>query len=116
MIGVIIVEHIIDGSKRLEKIELRGMIILEQSGLKVSGEKTRQIGAERGHNGEREYPCQKRKEKWSEEIRAESEKISVEQSGARSVVQNNSEQGEDPIGEGRQTTASKYTEQWKIMQ
>ena len=45
----------------------------------------------------------------------ESEKGSVEQSGASSVVHNNVEQGEDPIREGRQTTVAKYTERWKIM-
>ena len=78
-------------------------------------EKKRQIGAKREHHGEREEPCQKRK-KFSEKIRAESEKISVEQSGASSVVQKDAEQGEDPIGEGRQTTAEKYTERWNIMQ
>ena len=45
----------------------------------------------------------------------ESEKISVEQRGASDVVQNNAEKGEHHIGEGRQTTAAKYTEGWKIM-
>ena len=56
--------------------------------MKASGEKTWLIGAERGHNGEREETCQKRKETRSEEIRAESEKSSVELSGANSVVYN----------------------------
>ena len=54
--------------------------------------------------------CQKRKEKYIENIREESKKISVEQIGANSVVQINAEQGEDTIGEGRQTTTAKYTE------
>ena len=64
---------------------------------------------------EREWPRQKRKEKRSENIRAESEKSSVEQSEARSVVYNDAEQGEDLIGEGRQTMAEKYMERRKIM-
>ena len=75
----------------------------------------RQIGAEKEHHGDREEPCQKRKENCSEKIRAESEKSSVEQSGASSVVQNNAEQGEYPIREGRQKTAEKYTGRWNIM-
>ena len=56
--------------------------------------KTRQIGAEREHHGEREELCQNRKENCSEKIRAEIEKSSVEQSGSSSVVQNDTEQGE----------------------
>ena len=67
------------------------------------------------HHGEREEPCQKIKEKRSDNIRAESEKISVDQSGESSVVQNDAEQGEYPTREGRQTMADKYTERWKIM-
>ena len=51
----------------------------------------------------------------SEKIRVESEKSSGEHSITSSVVQNDSEQGEYLIGEGRQTTAAKYTERWKIM-
>ena len=51
----------------------------------------------------------------SEKIRAESEKISVDQSGSIIVVHNAAERGEDPTGEGRQTTLAKYMEQWKIM-
>ena len=39
----------------------------------------------------------------------------MDQIRAISVVQNDVEQGDDTIGEGRQTTAAKYTEQWKIM-
>ena len=51
------VEHIRYGSIRSEKTDLRGMIRLEQSGVKASGEKTRQIGAEQEHHTEREEPC-----------------------------------------------------------
>ena len=43
---------------------------------------------------EREELCQNRKENCSEKIRAEIGKSNVEQSGARSVVQNDTEQGE----------------------
>ena len=39
MSGAIIVEQIRNGEIRLEQTELRGMIILEQSGVKASGEK-----------------------------------------------------------------------------
>ena len=91
------------------------MIRLEQSGVKASGEKMQQIGAEQENHGEREETCQNIKEKCSEKIRAESEKISLEQSGTSSVVHNNTDRGEDPIREGRQTMAAKYTERWKIM-
>ena len=94
---------------------MREMIRLEQNGVKASGEKTWQIGAEQEHHGEREEPCQNRKEKRSEKIRAESEKSIVEQIRESSVVQNDADQGEYMIGEGRQTTTEKYTEQWKIM-
>ena len=73
------------------------MIRLEQSGVKDSGGKTWQIGAEQGHHGKREEPFQKRKEKCSEKIRAESEKISMEKSRESSVVQNDAEQREYPI-------------------
>ena len=58
----------------------------------------------------------KEKKNYSEKIRAEIEKSSLELSRARSLVQNDADQGEDPTREGRQTTAAKYTEQWKIMQ
>ena len=78
--------------------------------------KTRQIGAEREHHGDREEPCQKIKEKRSEKIRAESEKSSADQRGARNVVQNDAYQGEYPIREGIQTTTAKYMRQWKIIQ
>ena len=94
----IIVEHIRDGSSRSEQIYLRGMIRLEQSRVKASGEKMRQIGVEREHHGDIKETCKKRKDKCSENIRAESEKSSVEQSGASSVIQNDAEQGEYPIG------------------
>ena len=66
----------------MEQIELRVMIRLDQRGVKASGEKTRQIRAEQEHHREREETCKNRKEKRSGKIRAESEKISVEQSGA----------------------------------
>ena len=59
--------------------------------MKSSREKMWQIGAEREHHGDREEPCQKRKEKCSKKIRAESDKSSVEQSGASSVVYNDAE-------------------------
>ena len=68
MIGTIRVERIRDGSSRSEHTELRGVIRLEQSTVKASGEKTRQIGAEREHPREREDLCQKRKENYSEKI------------------------------------------------
>ena len=42
----IIVDQIRDKARRLEQIEMRGMIILEHGGVKASGEKTRQIRAE----------------------------------------------------------------------
>ena len=67
-----------------------------------------QSGARKSWRERRDVP--KEKEKCSENIRAESEKSIVEQKGARTVVQNNAERGEDPIGEGRQTTAAKDTE------
>ena len=57
----------------------------------------------------------KEKEKCSKKIRAESEKLSVDHSRAISVVKKYVEIGEYPTREGRQTTAEKYTEQWKIM-
>ena len=53
---------------------------------------------------------EKIKENHSEKIILESEKSSSDQSGVRSVVQNDVEQWEDPIQEGRQTTAANYTE------
>ena len=64
------------------------MIISEQSGVKENREKMRQIGEDQEHYGEREEPCQNRKGKFGENIRAEIKKISVEQSRASSVVQN----------------------------
>ena len=63
MSGVIRVENIIDGANRSEQIDLREITRLEQSGVKASGEKTRQIGAEQEHHGEREEPCQKKERK-----------------------------------------------------
>ena len=53
----------------------------------------------------------KEKEKYSEKIRAESDKSTVDLSRASSVVQNNAELEEYPTGEGTQKTAAKYTEQ-----
>ena len=79
-----------------EQIDLKGMIRMEQRGVKASGEKTRQIRAEQEHHREREETCKNRKEKRSGKIRAESEKISVEQSRESSVVHNSTEQGEYP--------------------
>ena len=70
---------------------------------------------DRENHEEREEPFQNRKEKGSEKIIAESEKISADPSGLSSVVQNNAEQGEYPIREGRQITAVKNTERWMIM-
>ena len=49
MSGEIIVENIRDKASRSEQTELRGMIKLEQSGVRLSGEKKRQIGAEHEH-------------------------------------------------------------------
>ena len=90
------------------------MIRLDQSGVEASGEKGG-ISERYKNITEREKPFQKRKENCSEKIRAESKKISADQSGARSVVQNDAEQGEGPTREGIQTMAAKYTGQWKIM-
>ena len=78
MSRVIIVEQIRDGSSRLEPIQPRVMIILEQSRVKASRGKTRQIGVEREHNGEKEELFQKRIKKRSDKIRSESEKSSAE--------------------------------------
>ena len=61
--------------------------------MKESGEKTWQIRAEREQHGEREYPFQKKKEKYSDNIKAESEKISMELIRASIVVHNDAEQG-----------------------
>ena len=71
------VEHIRYLASRLEQIELRGVIRLEKSRVKASGEKKCQIGAEQEHHGDREEPCKKRREKRCENIRAESEKSSA---------------------------------------
>ena len=60
MSGAIRVEHIRDGSSRSEQTELRGVIRLEQSGVKASGEKMRKIGAEQENNGEIENSGVKR--------------------------------------------------------
>ena len=58
MIKAIIVEQIRDAASRLEQTELRGIIRLDQIGVRANGEKTRQIGAEQEHHGEKEGPCQ----------------------------------------------------------
>ena len=97
MIGVLIFEKIRDGASRSEQTYLMGRIRSDQSGVKASEEKTRQIKDEREHHREREEPCQNRIEKHSEKIRVDSEKISAEQIGAISVVQKDAEQGEYPI-------------------
>ena len=85
MRGATRIEHIRDGASILENIYLRVMIRLELSRVKASGEKMQQIGSEQEHHGYREETFQKRKEKCSEKIRAESDKSSVEQSTASSV-------------------------------
>ena len=46
------VEHIRDGERRFEQTEMRGVIILDQSGVKASCGKTWQIGAEQEHHRE----------------------------------------------------------------
>ena len=69
------------GSNRSDQTDLRGMIRLEHSVMKTSGE--RRGRSERSKNiteREREEPCQKRRENRSEKIRAESEKSSADQS------------------------------------
>ena len=86
------VEKIRYGASRLGQTELRRMIILERSGVKSSGGKTRQIGMEQEHCGWREESCQERRANHSENIGSESEKSSTEQSGASSVVHNDKEQ------------------------
>ena len=85
------VKHIMDGENRSEQTELSGIIRLEQSGVKASGEKNWHIGAEIEHRRYREEPCQNRKENCSEKVRADSEKSCMEQIGASSVVHNNTE-------------------------
>ena len=91
MSGSIRAEKIRDRASISDQKYLRGMIRLEKSGVKASGEKMRQIGADREYHRKREEPCQKRKEKCSENIRADIGKRGVEQSGEISVVQNNTE-------------------------
>ena len=115
IIGEIRVEQIRYGSSRSGQIDLRGMIRLENSRVKASGEK--RVRSERSENiTDREKSrAKKRKEKRSENIRVDSEKSSVEQIGASSVVQNYTQRGEYTIREGRKTKAAKYTGKWKIM-
>ena len=69
MSGAIRVEKIIDRAIRSDQTDLRGMLRLDQSGVKESEEKTRQIGAAREHHEEREERCQNIKEKCSDNIR-----------------------------------------------
>ena len=83
--GEIRVEKIRDGESRTEQTYLRGMIRLEQSGVKASGE-TRGRSERSKNITEREEPFQKRKENSCEKIRAESDKSSAEQSVEISVV------------------------------
>ena len=90
------------------------MIRLDQSEVQASGEKRG-----RSKQGENIAEIEKsraknRKEKRIEKIRLESDKSSVEQSGSSSVLKNDVEKGEYPIGEGRQTMLAKYTELWNI--
>ena len=61
--GSIRVEHIRDGARRSDQKELRERIRFDLSGVKANGGKTRQIGAEREHHGEREKSCSKRENK-----------------------------------------------------
>ena len=62
MSGTIRVEHIRDGSSRSEHTEMRGVIRLEQSAVKASGEKRGRL--ERSENIlERENSCAKRENK-----------------------------------------------------
>ena len=74
------------------------MIILDKGGVKAISEKLWQIRSEREHHTEREELCKKRKEKCGYKIRVNSDKSSVEQSIASSVVQINAEQREDLTG------------------
>ena len=97
MSGSIRVEQIRYVTSRSEQAELRRMIRLEQSGVKASGEGTRQIRADQEHHVEREELFQNRREKFSKNIRVESERSSVDHIGESSVVQNDAEQVEDPI-------------------
>ena len=62
MSEAVIVEHIRDGSRISDQTELRGMIRLEQIGVKASGEKCG--GSERSENiTEREKSRSKREKK-----------------------------------------------------
>ena len=54
MSGAFLVEQRRDGASRSEQTELRGIIRLEQSRVKASKGKTRQIGSEQKIHGERE--------------------------------------------------------------
>ena len=93
----IIIDQDRDGARRLEQIDLREMNRLERIGVKASGEKMRQIGVEREHQGQREDPCQERSNNNIEKIGSESEKSSADQRKEISVVKNDKERGEDLI-------------------
>ena len=82
MSGAISVEKIIYGKIRSEQRELRGMIRLEQSGVRASGEK-------RGRSEQRENITER------ENIRSKREKKSVvrrSEQGVRKVVWSRAEQ------------------------
>ena len=71
---------------------------MEQIRVKASGEKRgRSKRSEKITERERR-DMEEKKLKRSDKIRAESDKSSVEKSGASSVIQNDVEQGEYPIG------------------
>ena len=93
----IIIDQDRDGARRLEQIDLREMNRLERIGVKASGEKMRQIGVEREHQGQIEDPCQERSNNNIEKIGSESEKSSADQRKEISVVKNDKERGEDLI-------------------
>ena len=63
------VENIRYVATRSDQTDMRGIIRLDQSRVKASEEKTRQIRVEQEHHGERGDPCQKRKEKCSDKVR-----------------------------------------------
>ena len=83
------VEKIINVASRSEQTELKGIVRLDHSRVKASGEK-------RGRS-ERSKDITEREGKRSAKIRSESEKSSLYQSGASSVLHNNAERGKYPI-------------------
>ena len=80
--GAIIFEHIRDGASGLEHIDLRGMIRLEQNGVKASGEKCGRL--ERSKNITEREKRRAKKEKKSVVRRSERR--------VRKVVWNRAEQ------------------------